>query len=85
MFKLTGFGCAARLDERMLSMITPTDLIRTTGVPSIEISYMVRSCDDQFSALSIPDEKWFVPCKVSALLRKSRAVEVCSEDGAKVE
>lgn len=68
-----------------LGIITPTDSIRTTGVPSIEISYMVRSCDDQFSALSIPDEKWFVPCKVSALLRKSRAVEVCSEDGTKVE
>lgn len=73
------------MSECSLGIITPTDLIRTTGVPSIEISYMVRSCDDQFSALSIPDEKWFVPCKVSALLRESRAVEVCSEDGAKIE
>lgn len=73
------------MSECYLGIITSTDSIRTTGVPSIEISYMVRSCDDQFSALSIPDEKWFVPCKVSALLRKSRAVEVCSEDGAKVE
>lgn len=73
------------MSECYLGIITPTDSIRTTGVPSIEISYVVRSCNDQFSARSIPDEKWFVPCKVSASLRKSRAVEVLSEDGAKVE